>query len=709
MSFGILFFSEAQSYKRTTADYSFSFTKDGKMKVVWKAQGRIHKTNSKEFSASGEIILKFNKTYSYWEPITDQKVVDSVVKNSEYFNHYDDFYIFKKINDILIISEPVKSEDKTLTEIDPSTGEEIELYDDYGYPLIETTYNGGYVEVVNIKDSKIKFKKEKTCMERIFGNKTFFTTYVPAEDTYYEKHSLIDAGGNVLIDDKTPEEIYENDAWLSLLVNEDKADKILFKYNLDYQDKFAYQKNGKMGYSSLSNGVLVEAKYEFCYANWSNIFYLEDGFLKATSEDQTYEAKKSIMSFLDMMSYYSEWFADGESVSAVSDDYGNLFGEGWIPSWGAAESFLKIGHLVVYSYPYYAVERMYDGSFSVPSAYELGNLIIYDTKTKEIIWNQPATSLMNFTDKGILIRKIKVSTETDNYGMFEYFYDILDLNGKPVHSSVPIQKMIEDPSYLLSLLPDGASTLNLSQFVGVEMSYYLNEKVGLFSENSQVSFSPQYRWYLNTSYSPVRIDLNNIYDNSDTMHYSGNLPYCLKEEYRSGNRNMIFGDKRIETTGYATPVEMKDKISWTLIDTSSTFYSVEFKDQLVIQNASWAIVPTPSFDYDPETYEPLPKYTSKGEQAYYYTYTANSGVFDTKLKKWIVKPEFYRVALSGKYILASSFAFDGKDLGLNDFKKTASSPQFSAFDMNGNLVIKGTAAEVKKKTGIDPAIAVFKF
>lgn len=706
---GITQYSLAQSYKRNTADYSFSFTKDGKMKVVWKAEGRMYKTSAKEFTAANEIVLKFNKTYNYWVPITDQKVVDSAVTSVEYYNHYDDFYVFKKVNDILIISEPVKHEDKTLLETDPETGEQVEVYDDYGYPLTETIFSGGYTEVVTYKDGKVKFKKENTCLDRMYGDKVFFTTYIPAEDTYYQKYTMLDASGNVLIDDKAPDEIYENDAWLSFLINEDKADKILFKYNTLYLDKFAYQKNGKMGYSSIMSGVLTEAKYEFCYADYSTLFYLENGLLKAESEDNTFEAKSSLISFLDMMSYFSEWFADGKSITPSSDENGNMFTEGWQPSFGAAESFLKIGHLVIYSYPYYFVEKMYDGTISIPSDYELGNLIIYDTKTKQIIWNEPAMSLMNFTDKAILLRKITVSTDENNYGQFMYSYHVLDLNAKPIHSGIPLEKMEKDPSYLLSLLPTGATALNLSYYNGLEISYYLNDKVGLFSENSQQSLKPEFRWYLYTSHSPVKLDQSKIYDDTDTLSYSGNYPYCLKEDYRSGNRNQVFGTKRIAASGYTNPVESNEKISWSLIDTSYTFFSIEFKDQLVIQNSSWAISANASFDYDPETYEAFPKLMENGEQAYYYNYNAESGVFDTRQKKWIIAPEFYRVAVSGKYFVASSFAYDGKDMGKNDFIKMASNPQFTVFDLQGKLILKGTAAEVKKKIGTDPAITVFKY
>ncbi len=705
--------ANAQKYKRTTPEYDFSFAKDGKMKVMVKGEVTMFNKGPKEITGTNQIVLQFDKWAGVCTPVVDGKIGDSLAGKIYYAGLYLRQVVFMKKGDQLLVSESIIENSTARMTTDPDTGEEVEELDEYGYPMYDVSYSGGHFELVNLKDGKSAVKKTGEYLTNFFGDRVLSCTRIPAEDTYYDTYSLRDWKGTVLFEGKILEEIYEDDAMVSLLVNQPKADKVLFRNYMGFADHFAYTVNGKMGYSSLRRGVLAEPNYEFCYANSETEFYIENGLLKMKTGGKTYEAKKSIQSYTDMMQYYTQWYFDGKIFQMNPDDeYSDFSYMGdYVPSYGGSQTFIKVGDLIFYSMPYYAPEMMYDGGETyLPNEADLGYLLIYNTQTKEIIFNFYANSLMTFTDKGILIRQIEVDLDEENFGQLNYYYSIIDLNGNIIHENISQENYTADGKYALSLLPADAKEIAFSNsYSGASLIYLLNDKVGVFSEYNIYSIEPNNRWYLNSRYDNVIFTNDKIMDNTDTVPYTGNVPYALKDFSHNTKAYWLKGNSRTLTMNYGTPVETKEKITAALTDTSCAFYSVEFKDNLVIQNASESVTVVEALDYDPETFEPMGRYFDDGEPVFNYTYTAKSGVFDRKKGVWIVDPTQYRVMVQGKYIFASYFSFDQQDIHKNEFNNITSKPQYQVYDLSGTLIIKGTAAEVKKKTGVDPSKIVISY
>lgn len=701
----ILGTTSAQKYKRITPVYNFSFTKDGKMKVVMGDNELMAFNAPKELVGQNEIILWWNIWESNWTAYIDRKVGDSTVKDSEIATSYISSICFIRKGDKLIVSERFNETIEPLMTPDPETGEMIDAYDEYGNLISNTIFSGGYFEINDLKTGKSLVKKDGHCLRQVYGEKYLTIRHEPAEDTYYDTYSMYDSKGATLIDTKTLEELYGDDNLLSQLVNSGKADKILFRCGDAVGESFCFQQNGKMGVSCLWAGVKMEPKYELAVSDYDSDFYLDAGKLNLKFEDKSYSASQSMMLYVSQMDYMVNLFVDGKNAY-LNSDYGDY--EPSEPSISYSETFLKKGNLVIFSKPYYESENMmYEGVY-VPSRSELGTLVIYDAVKKQILFGDFGHSIINMTDAGILIQQI----DTDEYGNYTYTYHIMDYNGNYIQKDISASDFNTDPQYMLKLMPPGTIPVSFDYAMGGQtLIYLLNGKVGAMPRHQSIEYTiaPTLKWFLAGYHDGVRITEKEVMDNTDTVSYSGNLPYILKEKAFPPVTFIARGASKITYSGYDASKPHVGKIDYTLVDTSYYLNSVEFYGDYVIQNLCSRISAYSYEEYDEMTGEPFQRLDESGNLIYTVDYSAKSGVMNLKTGKWIIPQNEYRIIHKGKYFFSSNFGFESTEMGLDQFKSICANPKFKVWDETGNFVMEGTAAEVKKKTGIDPKTLKMEF
>jgi hypothetical protein len=419
----------AQKYKRSNEVFDFSFTKEGKMKVVLKPNIMVLGKSLSTLEADKEIILTQDEYSGTWNTYADGKMGDSIIKFGQWSTPYKFSYCFIKKDGQLFYSEKISIKDDPLMVTDPSTGESIESYDDYGNPMYDYSTSGGLVEKINLKDGKSIFKKEGYSLMNIYGEKLLLIKTIASDGALLNSYTLTDWTGTNYFQDKSQKDIYADDNDLALLVNQPKAEKIVIKNDESYFDSFGFIANGKMGYSSIGRGVMAEADKDFQMVGDMH-FYYDNNLLNAKIPESmlTLSGKESVQSVFYAHDYYTEYFVDGKVFNSENN---MVYGE-WKPSFSSAETFAKMGNCLIYSKPYIPLpDYDYEGGGNYqPSESALGTLVIYDLVKKQIIFNKSGFTLLNYTDKGFLVRKISLEMKEGNYtGKLIYTYFVLDRTG----------------------------------------------------------------------------------------------------------------------------------------------------------------------------------------------------------------------------------------------------------------------------------------
>lgn len=497
-----------------------------------------------------------------------------------------------------------------------------------------------------------------------------------------------------------------------LLVNQPKAEKIIIKNDEAYFDNFGFIANGKMGYSSIGRGVIAEPDKDFQIVG-DMLFYYENNELKARMPEsqKILTGKNSIQSVFYAHDYYTEYFVDGKIASSESDIvYGS-----WSPAYSSAETFVKIGNCLIYSKPYIAPPDMgYEGEENYqPTEAQLGTLVIYDLVKKEIIFNMNGYAFVNHTDKGYLIQRLKLEMKEGFYtGNLAYSYYAMDKSGKYLSEEISSKDFSKNPALMLSLLPNGAAVVSTEHnYMGHTLTYTLNGKIGVFSEYSSADRTPVMKWRVGLAQGDLEIMADKLMSPDDTISYSGNKPFCEKIVFSGYKTFIANGDKRNMTEGYTgNMLELNGSINFNLTDTNYVIKSVEFKNNIVIQNISGEVRAYPQYDYDEYTGESIYNISPDGDTLMSLSIDSRSGVYDKDKAKWLVPCEYFRVIPTDKYFVASYFAVsNSKEMTKAEFNKNVSNIKFVVYDLKGTEVSRGNSAEVKKKTGVDIKSLEYKY
>jgi hypothetical protein len=706
----ISFSVEAQKYKRSNEVFDFSFTKEGKMKVVLKPNMMVLGKSLSTLEANNEIILTQDQYSGTWNTYADGKMGDSIVKFGQWSTPYKFSYCFIKKDGQLIYSEKISIKDDPLMVTDPSTGESIESYDDFGNPMYDYSTSGGLVEKISLKEGKSIFKKEGYSLMNLYGEKLLLIKTIAADGALWNNYTLTDWKGTNYFEDKNQKDIYANENYLSLLVNQTKAEKIIIKNDESYFDSFGFIANGKMGYSSIGRGVMAEADKDFQMVGDMHYYY-DNNLLNAKIPESilTLSGKESVQSVFYAHDYYTEYFVDGKVFNSES----NMFDREWKPSFSAAETFAKMGNCLIYSKPYMPLpDYDYEGGGNYqPSESALGSLVIYDLEKKQIIFNKSAFTFLNYTDKGFLIQKISLEMKEGNFsGNLIYTYFVLDKSGKILLSEISKEDFQKNPATMLSLLPSGATEVCMeNSYMGNTLVYALNGKIGVFGENNTLDRLPINKWRLSSYQGEILVTNDKLFSN-DTLSYIGNKPYCNKSMLNEFRNFLIKGNKKKVIDGLSgKEYDLATSIEFGLIDTNFVLESIEFKENLVIQNVSSDVRAQIKYNYDYATDEISYNLNANGDTLMYVNAESRSGIYDFSTSKWLVPAKYFRVIPFEKYFIASYFDFLNENMTKSEFIKVVSNPKFVVFDLKGVEIVRGSATEVKKKIEVDVKNLQYEF